>query len=472
MRCPLLRAWDPKSWRQPPDFLSFPLTWFIQVRGEVKHASYLISAWDRSFIMQALIVDTSRTVVFTLSSLLAQYGIESRVANSGKDALHILESATVDLFFTGYELGDMDGIELFVTARGRKLLHHQPGLMFTSSYRKEVVDRALEAGITECFSKRDLVQLEHFIEKLSQNSRTFIHGNVLLVEDSPSTVAYYKKVLEHLGLHIDHCKSAEEAIQLFHMRHYDLVITDYMLAGTQTGFAVIRAVRQSAGKRSTTPILAISALDDTARKIEILRNGANDYVGKPVVAEELEVRVSNLLHMQKLMRGLEAQHQAMKELAMRDQLTSLCNRYHLSEELPRLVAEAQESGKPLSMIVLDIDHFKQVNDTFGHQAGDRVLEQVAQSLDGYFRDENLLARIGGEEFVVILPGVGLAEAIIRAESVRARIENLRPQGHEVTISLGVTVMSGKESCDDLFRRADSAMYRAKVSGRNRVETSA
>lgn len=420
--------------------------------------------------MQALIVDTSRTVVFTLASLLAQYGIESRVARSGKEALSILQAGSVDLFFTGYELGDMDGIELFITARSQKLLHHQPGLMFTSSYRKEIVDSALEAGITECFSKRDLSQLEQFIEKLSLNQRTFIHGKVLLVEDSPSTVAYYSKVLEPLGLQIEHCQSAEEAIELFASNHYDLVITDYMLAGTKTGFAVIRAVRQSPGKRATTPILAISALDDTARKIEILRNGANDYVGKPVVAEELEVRVSNLLHMQKLVRGLEAQHQAMKELAMRDPLTSLCNRHHLSEELPGLLAEAQESGKPLSMVVLDIDHFKQINDKHGHKTGDQVLESVAKTLHGICRKEDLLARVGGEEFVAVLPGVGLAEAVIRAETTRVQIATSKPQGIPVTVSLGVTVMSGKETYDDLFRRADDAMYRAKLGGRNRVET--
>lgn len=421
--------------------------------------------------MHALIVDTSRTVVFTLSSLLGQYGIESYIARSGEEALAILEDSAIDLLFFGYELGDMNGIELFIAARARKLVHHQPGFMFTSSYHKEVISRALEAGVTECFSKRDLSQLEQFIEKFTAGQRTRINGNVLLVEDCSSTVAYYRQVLEHLGLHIDPCRSAEEAIEKLASNQYDLIITDYMLAGTKTGFAVIRAVRESSGKKAATPILAISALDDTARKVEILRNGANDYVGKPVVAEELEVRVTNLLHMQKLMRRLESQHQTMREMAMRDPLTSLCNRNHLIEELPGLIAEAKDNGKPLSMLVLDIDHFKKINDTRGHKAGDQVLEQVAKTLHGLCRSNDLVARVGGEEFVAVLPGVSLAEAVIRAETTRSKIEALMPDGIPVTASVGVAVMSSDETYDGLFRRADDAMYRAKMAGRNRVEMS-
>lgn len=422
--------------------------------------------------MHALIVDTSRTVVFTLSSLLSQYGIESRIARSGAEALAALEDGGIDLLLSGYELEDMNGVELLIAAKGRKLLHHQPGLLFTSSYRKDVVSRALEAGFTECFSKHDLPQLEQFIEKFAAGHRVRLNGTVLLVEDSLSTVAYYCEVLEQLGLRVDHCQSAERAIELFAANHYDLVITDYILAGTKTGFAVIRAVRESTGKKSVTPILAVSAMEDTARKVEILRNGANDYVGKPVVAEELEVRVSNLLHMQKLMRRLESQHQAMKDLAMRDQLTALCNRYHLSEELPSLIAEAQDSGIPLSMMVLDVDHFKKINDTRGHKVGDQVLESIAKTLHSICRSDDLVARVGSEEFVAVLPGVGLAEAVIRAEATRSRIEALMPEGIPVTASLGVAVVSGGETYDDLFRRADDAMYRAKMAGRNRVESAA
>jgi two-component system cell cycle response regulator len=244
------------------------------------------------------------------------------------------------------------------------------------------------------------------------------------------------------------------------------------LLGMETGFSVIRAVRESAGKKSLTPVLAMSSFDNKARKVEVLRNGANDFITKPVLAEELEARVSNLLKMHRMMRRLESQHEAMKTLAMHDPLTALCNRYHLEEVMPGLIADAHESARVLSLMVLDIDHFKQINDTLGHKAGDLVLEQFAQTLQGLCRSDDLVARIGGEEFVAVLPGVGLADAVSRAEKVRVRIMAHIHGGIQVTVSIGVAALAGGEGYDELFQRADDAMYRAKLAGRNCVEMAA
>ena len=418
--------------------------------------------------MNVLIVDSSRTVTNTLSTMFAKHGFEPSVAKLGHEALEIMERGQVDLLCFAHELGDMDGIELFVTAKSRKLLHNQPGVIFTSSLNKKLVSRALDAGVTECFQKRHPEQLEQFIENFAASNRLRLNGCVLLVEDSASAVMYYRQILENIGLKVDVSGNAEEAIEHFAARHYDLVVTDYVLSGVGTGFSVIRAVRDTPGRKSQTPILAISSFGNTARKVEVLRNGANDFVAKPVVAEELEVRVSNLLKMQKMMHRLESQHEAMKNLAMRDPLTSLCNRYHLNEVMPGLIADAYDDARPLSMMVLDIDHFKQINDARGHKAGDQVLEQVAQTLQGLCRSDDLVARVGGEEFVVVLPGVRLDDAAIRAETARARIDALMPCDIKATISIGVAALASGEGYDELFQRADSAMYRAKQAGRNRV----
>lgn len=422
--------------------------------------------------MNVLIVEASRTVAYALSTLFSKHGFEPRVVKLGHEALKVLETGTVDLLCFAYELDDMDGIELFVTAKARKLLHDQPGVMFTSSHHKQLTQRALDAGVTECFEKRHPEQLEKFIENFAASNILRADGRVLLVEDSESNALYCRKILERLGLEVDVCGSAEEAIKRFADGHYDLVVTDYMLSGLETGFSVIRAVRESAGKKALTPVLAMSSFDNQARKVEMLRNGANDFVAKPVLAEELEVRLSNLLKMHRMMSRLDAQHETMKALAMHDPLTSLCNRYHLGEVMPGLISDAHDDAQPLSLMVLDIDHFKQINDTRGHKVGDQVLEKVARALQELFRSTDLVARVGGEEFVAVLPGVGQTEAVKRAETARARIEALKPEGIKASISIGVAALIHGEGYDELFQRADRAMYGAKRAGRNRVEAAA
>lgn len=419
--------------------------------------------------MRALIVDPSRLVVSRLSMLFGRNGIESSSVGCGRDALELLKREPVDIMCFAYELGDMNGIDLFIHARVSKLLHHhQPALMFASTHDKSAVDRALEAGVTECFSKSNLQQLEQFVEKFAALGQVRIDGVVLLVEDSSSAAMLYRRTLEQMGLRVEHCRSAEEAVVLIETRSFDLVITDYVLAGVETGFAVIRAVRDLPGKKAMTPILAISAFDNTARKVEVLRNGANDFVAKPVVTEELEVRVTNLITLRKLMRRLDSQHEAMKAMAMRDQLTSLYNRRHLDAVLPELVENARVRKQPLSLMAIDVDYFKKINDAHGHKVGDQVLELIAGAMQRFFSRDEVVARMGGEEFVAILPNVPLEQASNMGEVLRRRIESLLPCGIPVTVSLGVAVLVGDERYEDLFLRADAAMYISKANGRNRL----
>ncbi len=419
--------------------------------------------------MNVLIVEPSRTVTSILTSLFGKYGLDTRVAKNGQHGMEMLEEMQSDLLCFAYELGDMDGVDFFTAAKSRKLVHHQPGLMFSATQRKTVINRALMAGVTECFSKRNLDQLEHFIEQFAMSNRSRISGRVLLVEDSPSAVLFYRQILERMGLQIVPSRSAEEAIEIIKSENFDLVLTDYVLAGSMSGYAVIRAIREQEGKRSLTPILVISSFDDMARKVEILRNGANDFVGKPVVAEELEVRVFNLIKSHKLLNRLEQQHTVMKDIATRDTLTGLYNRYHLNEISPGLIADALESGEKLSLIVLDADRFKKINDTFGHKTGDQVLQQIARRLQKICRADDLVARVGGEEFIVILPGMQISEAEVRAELIRKQLEDLKPCGIRVTASIGVAELASTENYDELFQRADRAMYDAKTNGRNKVE---
>jgi two-component system cell cycle response regulator len=418
--------------------------------------------------MKVLLVDPSRAVTCTLATLLGTFGALFHVAGSGREALSVLEQETVDVLCFTYELPDMDGVEFLTAAKARYLIHSQPCLMFASTQGSEVTARALGAGVTECFPKHRLDKLERFIERFIKNNRRRIGGRVLLVEDSASGAAFCRHVLEQMGLRVEHCMDAEKAIALFEAQTYDLVLTDYILDGVLSGLALIGAVRESVGRKAMTPILAMSSFSDTARKVEILRSGANDFVSKPMVPEELEARVYNLISAQNFMRQLEAQHETMKGIAMHDSLTSLHNRCYLDEAIPGLFRGVRERGEPLALMLVDLDKFKQINDSGGHKIGDLALQRAASAMQECCCGNDLAVRIGGDEFVMILPGIDLTGAIERGEALLSRIAGVSAGDFQLSASIGVAALLPGEDFDSLFRRADSALYRGKAGGRNRV----
>lgn len=421
--------------------------------------------------MNVLIVEPSKFFGSVLKNMCAKFGMTARLVHSGQGGLSSLALESVDLLMTSYELGDMTGTEFFAQAKVTHNGRNTPGILVSATHQPAMVGEALQAGITECFAKTEIHRLEDFLQQFCSSALARFEGKVLLVEDSKTAALFARTVLEEMGLAVDVIESAEQAITAVGSNHYDIVITDYILAGAKSGLSVIRAIRQSPGRKSMTPILAMSSLIEPTRKIEILRHGANDFVLKPVIAEELRVRVGNLLTAQSLMSRLEAQSHAMREMAMRDQLTGLFNRHYVQSQLPELMADAEQNKRPLSLIVIDVDHFKAVNDEHGHDVGDLALTDIAAGLTELMGEDSadLLARFGGEEFVMLLPQTDLAAAQLRAEALRVGIAAIRPAGLALTLSLGVATRRAGEGFEALFRRADSAVYRAKQGGRNRVE---
>jgi diguanylate cyclase (GGDEF)-like protein len=168
------------------------------------------------------------------------------------------------------------------------------------------------------------------------------------------------------------------------------------------------------------------------------------------------------------MRRLEAQSKAMMDLAMHDQLTVLYNRHYLRENVPGRFTESDRTGRSISLTIIDINHFKQVNDTYGHDMGDNVLVAFANSLKAHIAEDDLLARVGGEEFVLLAFG-HLEQTVDRAKHLRKVISELKPCGLKITASFGVAARAPTEKYESLFKRADSAVYNAKEDGRDRVK---
>ncbi|HKU54352.1 MAG TPA: diguanylate cyclase, partial [Rhizomicrobium sp.] len=223
------------------------------------------------------------------------------------------------------------------------------------------------------------------------------------------------------------------------------------------------------------PILVVVSDGDRRKLTQALEMGVNDYLTRPVDKNELVARVRTQLRKKRYADRLRHNVQLSLEMAITDQLTGLHNRRYMSRHLDTLLANAKKSERPLAFVIMDIDHFKLVNDTHGHDIGDEVLKEFASRIAANTRGIDLACRYGGEEFVVVMPDTDTAFAYSIAERLRQSIETTpvkisRPPGAlNITISIGIAKLeSASDTAEQLLHRADQALYRAKRSGRNKV----
>lgn len=420
---------------------------------------------------KALIVDPGGTSRTMLRRMVEQAGLEAMMASSGAEALALARTEVVDIGLLGYLLPDMTGLQLAQSIRPH-VAKGAPLLLVTSEDHQELVQEAFRAGITDVFQRARLgellVYLEAFLGRLL--SRDVKGAHILLVEDSRLFVHIVTDMLARVGMTVDCAGSVKEARRLFAERAYDMVITDLVLEGGDSGLALVRHLRQGEQDFVKLPILVMTSFDDPTRKTELFHAGVNDYAPKPLVEAEFMARVRNLLIARQLFKRVEEQERRMRQLATTDQLTGLSNRHLFFDSAAHYLARAEREGEALSMLLMDVDHFKQVNDRFGHAVGDEVLRVVGELIGASSRKGDLVARFGGEEFVSLLPNCDETGAQAKAESIRSECERLDVSGVRPTISIGVACFDplDPESLDSLFSRADSALYEAKRLGRNRV----
>ena len=297
-------------------------------------------------------------------------------------------------------------------------------------------------------------------------------ARILIVDDHEDNIELLRARLEARGYQTLSAADGEEAIAAVEKHRPDLLLLDVMMPKVD-GMEVARRIKGNADL-PFIPIIMQTALDPTADKVEGLDAGADDYITKPINFAELEARVRTQLRVKALVEEVERQKRELEHLSRTDALTGLDNRRHLEERLEEQFEHAKRLGEAFAVVMCDLDKFKSVNDTYGHQAGDRVLQQLAEILVTEAREIDRVGRYGGEEFVYILPGAQLDSAATFAERVRRAIE-----AHTFTFddqSIGRTGSFGVagwphprlRDCDALVRAADDALYVAKETGRNRV----
>lgn len=292
---------------------------------------------------------------------------------------------------------------------------------------------------------------------------------IALLEDDSSLAALIVHSLKRSGFEVIVASTLAQAREEFGLS-WDLLLCDRVLPDGD-GLDFCNEVRDRTGARFRY-VIVLSGEGSEDAKLEGFARGADDYVTKPVSMAELIARVRAGLRIVSLQKALVASNRRLERLSRTDELTNLPNRRHFQEEFTRAYEHALRYERPLSIGILDVDYFKRVNDTQGHEAGDQVLEQIGKVLTEQLRVSDFAARIGGEEFAVILPESHLHEAVVVSEKIRRAIEGeLDQKLNPLTVSIGLSSIphSAFASKSEMFRAADQALYRAKNRGRNRVE---
>jgi two-component system cell cycle response regulator len=420
--------------------------------------------------MNVLVVDHSKVFRAVWDRNALRLGIEPITVSTAEEALEALRDQRIDLMCVSLSLPGMDGIDLVQVIRRLPPHRNLPVILLSATEDKGLRERAFAAGVTEIHDKKDIESLLQRVKRFVREHHRDVTGRVLYVEDSSVVAHVMMKILAEMQLEVDHFTSADEAIKSFEEHSYDLIISDILVEGQMSGVGLVSRIREASGDKARVPILTVSSLDDTARRIQLFKLGVNDFITKPVVKEEVIARVTNLITAKQLFDQVKQQQKHLYELAMIDPLTGLFNRNSLREFAHKYFLEATRHDFSLALLLIDVDHFKSINDTHGHLMGDTVLEELGAFLKRAIRDEDFAARYGGEEFLLILPHCNLEQACEKAQSLRAQIEDLHPGALLVTASIGVTArpMGAAVSMEELFRIADLAVYQAKEMGRNRV----
>ena len=444
-----------------------------------------------------LVVDDIEANVRLLEAKLSAEYYEVSCASDGPTALAMAAEFLPDIILLDVMMPGMDGFEVCRRLKEDQITRHIPVVLVTALDGRADRIAGLDAGAEDFLTKpiddvmlfarvRSLTRLKLIIDELREREASGRRmgviasaaarlggqgGRVLVVDDNARQA---ERVMTELA--IEHRPVLEQDPEKAHLTArgpVDLVIVN-ATAKSFDGLRFAAALRSDEATRHL-PILAIIDPDERPRVVKALEIGVNDLLSKPIDPQELAARVRTQIKRKRYTDFLRDNLDHSLELAVTDQLTGLHNRRYMTGQLNALVNRAVRGGDPVSALMIDIDHFKKINDNFGHPVGDEVLREFAVRLASNVRAVDLPCRYGGEEFTVIMPDTRLEDAQRIAERIRLHVAGspFRVAGGEenltVTISIGVASTLGEDdSPEALLKRADEAVYEAKSAGRNKV----
>jgi len=450
---------------------------------------------------RVLVVDDVMPNVKLLSARLQREYFEVITAFNGLEALEKVKNEAPDIILLDVMMPGMDGFEVCQRIKADPQTAHIPVVMVTALSDSADRVRGLEAGADDFLTKpvndvalfarvRSLVRLKMTMDewRLRQNTsgqlgvllgtnraqeEAYTDGYVLIVDDNAIDRDKMTETLAQDKHQIYDVDNGEEAIIKCQQEDFDLIIVSLAME-TEDGLRLCSQLRSHERTRYI-PILAIADDFDLERSAKGLEIGVNDYILKPVDRNELLARARTQIRRRRYQERLRLNYEESLSMALTDSLTGLFNRRYLLAHLRRSLDRILENRRPLSIIIFDMDKLKQVNDTYGHQTGDRMLILVAKTAASQIRSLDALARYGGDEFVILLPHTNLQMAASIAERIRFNLAALQIPTErgplQVTLSIGVADLRTNppdQSVEQVVQRADQALYSAKQSGRNQV----
>jgi two-component system cell cycle response regulator len=452
---------------------------------------------------RVLVVDDNPANRKLLEVRLSNEYFEVLTASNGLEAIALCERALCDIVLLDVMMPEMDGFEVCRRLKSHVATAHVPIIMVTALDQPADRVRGLEAGADDFLTKpidemhliarvRSLSRLKVTIDELRNRANTTValgmiapfavpsaedgrRGRLLIVDDRKNSAERLSHALTaHHAVVVE--PDAQEAMFKAAEDHVDVLIISLGL----TGYDSLRLCSQIRALERTRnmPILLIADVEDRARVLRGLDLGVNDWLSRPVDRNELLARVRTQMRQKRYADSLREKVQQSIELALFDPLTGLNNRRFLENHLSTMIENARIRRSPLTLMILDIDHFKRVNDTYGHDCGDEVLKGFADRLRGIIRGGDLLCRLGGEEFVIVMPGVDVHAAARIAERALLAIQQepfvMTAGGEQIVITTSIGLAERRDDTDphQLYRRADQALYRSKSEGRNRVTADA
>lgn len=409
-----------------------------------------------------LVVDDSKTVLNMIKLELKNHpDIEAVFSQSYKEAMRIIRENHGDIHaaLLDYNLPDAQNGEIVSLANS----HHIPSVILTGSIGKEVKDVILKKNVVGFVLKDDPESINSAINSVKRILKNY-DTNVLIVDDSKLYRELLKMTLENMHLNIFEAENGQEALDIIRAdkNNISLVITDYEMPKLD-GLELTFALREKYSK-DQLGIIAVSAAKEEDTISKFLKFGANDFINKPFTPNEVITTVNSNLELLDLFKQI-------KDLANKDFLTGSYNRRYFFDSGNAIFLKAKRKQSPIAVAILDIDKFKNINDTYGHDIGDIAIKEVKKILDVTLRESDLVARFGGEEFCILLEDISIEDTEVLFEKIRKRFEEniINANGKEISYTVSFGVVYGiASSLNEMMKLSDEALYFSKENGRNQV----